>query len=180
MKRLSGLLVTGALLVSGVQSAHAQNPQWLQSFVAPSGATSLESFTWSGLSTSDPYTFNLYGFDGTHLTTSALWTQAMTSAVEQSDVQTLYPNAGVTPGSQYAIGLRLGIASQNIPGDMYPGGAFYVDAGDGVYQSLGGGDAQGFSMTFGTTATPEPASLVLLVTGLAGIGVVRRRRTTGR
>src|SRR4051812_23789427 len=105
MNRLSRNLAVVTLVMLGAQAASAQDPIWLESLVAPPGATVLESFTWSGLSTSDPYTFGLYGFDGTHLTTSALWTQSMTNTVAPTDVQTFFPNASVTPGSQYAIGL---------------------------------------------------------------------------
>jgi hypothetical protein len=91
MKRLSKVLLTGVLLVFGVQQARAQDTFFLQSFVAPSGVSTLASFTWGGFQTSSPYTFGLYEFDGMHLTSGALWSQAMTDAVTTFTVQTLTP-----------------------------------------------------------------------------------------
>lgn len=179
MKRLSKVLVTGALLAFGTQQARAQDTFFLQSFVAPSGISTLASFTWGGFQTSSPYSFGLYEFDGAQLTSGALWSQAMTSAVSSFTVQTLTPDAAVTPGTQYAIGVTTTGTSQQqaLFADLFPGGRAYNRSGDHYVTFAGEGDITGFSATFGTTVTPEPASLGLLATGLIGLAALRYRRS---
>jgi len=71
--------------------------------------------------------------------------------------------------------------------DTYAGGALFVSLapdkaslfGDGAFfsdPSVGGSDLA-FSASFtSTAATPEPATLMLMATGLAGVGLFAKRR----
>jgi hypothetical protein len=179
MKRFVSVVAASALIALSAQSALAQEPYLIQSFLAPGGASILSSFTWGGYLSNGPYTFSLYGFDGSRLTTPVLWSQAMTNTVTYDDVQRLFPNAPITGGAQYAIGVDH-VYGQLITTDVVPNAQAYVDEDfDGDYTAYWrSSDADGFSITFDTTTTPEPSSLVLVATALLAYAAVRRRRVS--
>jgi hypothetical protein len=185
MSRLSLIVAAGAMLALGAGGAEAQAtpqpyPPSLQSFTVPVGASVLESFTWSGLITDYASPFALYGFDGTHLTTAALWSQTAPGPIVASDVLIFFPAIAVTGGGTYAIGNFAPGAAIGTSLDGFAGGAFYFwDDADSYHVPVPEvpQDIQGFSVTFDTITTPEPASLARLATGLVGFAVVRRRGT---
>ena len=86
-----------------------------------------------------------------------------------------YHVLGTAPDA--ADALLFTAAKTNGPGIMYVGGAFCEGA---TLQNSCGSNVDGyFGANFAGTTTPEPASMVLLATGLVGIFGVARRRKQG-
>ncbi len=152
-----------------------------------------------------PYQFytQLFAWNGSTVTGSALYTSGVLDAVCcDSNVPPRFDfsvgSLALTSGAQYlalvantaeGVGLKLGYATTSSGfGSTYAGGEFIggstpaggpPDATTASYYPIAfapGNDLM-FAADFArVTATPEPATFGLMITGLIGIGFVRRRR----
>lgn len=103
----------------------------------------------------------------------------------QSMFDAYWPTVAVTPGTSYFLQITSAPNASNasvwdmFAANVYPGGQAYLDAdGSGPGTNVNGNS--GFDVTFEEfqetpTGAPEPASLVLIATGLVGVASVRRR-----
>jgi hypothetical protein len=182
-----------------------------QTFMTPAGMNYLQSFSFY-LSNSfngnllflqaAVYQFNPAGFlSGPALFTSALFNGS--GNVNGNDTFAFGNlNIALTPNVVYALVLSTLPGAAQTPdgstvlanladGDTYAGGSLFyalstnpadLTSPDG-FTSLDGTTDAAFSATFTPTATPEPATLMLVATGFAGAGGVavrRRRRQSSR
>ena len=177
-----------------------------QTIVAPIGANYLQSFTFyftNFINGGSLYLdASVYAFDGSQLTGPALFASALFLGTNSlSDVPVTFGTAAdplnilLGPSTTYALVLSaVGGASLTPDGssvlvgasstDAYTDGALFFSTDPSApltFSEAGYPPDAAFSATFTSapvTSTPEPASLMLVATGVAGLGgmVVRRRK----
>ncbi len=163
-----------------------------QSFVAPSAA--LQSFTFylrdeAGATSAPQFRAYVAGWDPLNLTIGPVqFTSALLTAPSSSSYQalTVTANTTLTSGLQYVAFLS-GVTSTSgvvyvATNDAapYAGGTLVFDFGAGAIYADATQEAA-FTAVFAPTAitTPEPATVLLLAGGLAGMGVLARRKRAG-
>jgi len=183
-----------------------------QTFMTPGGANYLQSFSFYLSNSFNGNLLFLqaavYQFDaGGFLAGPALFTSALFNGsgnVNGNDTFTFgnQLNIALSPNVVYALVLSSLPGAAQTPdgstvlanladGDTYAGGSLFyalsTNAADlsapGGFTSLDDATDVAFSGSFTPTATPEPATLMLVGTGLAGMGGVavrRRRRPSSR
>ncbi len=179
-----------------------------QTFMTPAGMNYLQSFSFYLSNSFNGNLLFLqaavYQFNGDFLAGPALFTSALFNGSGNTNGNDTFTfgnslNIALSPNVVYALVLSTLPGAGQTPdgstvlanladGDTYAGGSLFYAvstnpadlSSPGGFTSLDGTTDVAFSATFTGTATPEPATLVLMATGLAGMGgvAVRRRRRT--
>lgn len=161
-----------------------------QTFTAPVGATSLESFEFNTATRNedDPAVLSIYDWTGSAISGPALYTEDVTLSASGGLVGSTDIDISVTAGSEYIAALDLeGNGSDSV---LFGGADGYWPAGSGTwgyvlgdlsgnYSLWAGAYTTAFTADFGTlpvNGVPDEAStLALLAACAAGALLVRRR-----
>jgi PEP-CTERM motif len=158
-------------------------------FTAPQSVLNDFTFTVAAVDTNFPFVAQVYAWNGTAPTGSALYTSGLFNTTLSLTPYTFTPNISLTASDQYVAfvtnepnGVSLGGSGNGEmeASDGGTGGAFEFVEGDpvtGGWQTYSIGAAE-FHADFSdsTAPVPEPFTLSLFGAGVAGAAVLRRRK----
>lgn len=191
MQKATALAVAVILVPFSFTPAESQNA-FGQTFTVPEHEFLLQSVftgTLEGPTAGIPYALEIFGFSGGSLIGPAVFSLALTGPVEPN--QRIAIHRLLSPLGTYAFTLRTGFMGKfgglraHIADDFLSGEAIGCGMGPPGTPPLEcdillpDDDITDFALTFTappTTVVPEPGTILLLATGLLGLGVVARHR----
>ena len=160
------------------------NQSYGQVFTAPQSFLNDYSFS-VGSSTPFPFLSQVYQWNGTTTTGSALFTSPTLDTTTFVEAYTFTPNISLIAGDQYIAfvtnqpnGVGLGGSGEGVMATSSVGfNQFYFAVGNpvgGAWETFSRDAA--FHANFSSTAVPLPAALPLFATGLGALGLLTWRR----